>query len=75
LDGQGFVLYAKWLEKGGPVWPQTHSSTVTPTNVQLSMLLAGIDCRMLAWTARTEVAAGHGASLAPLTPVRRSRCC
>ena len=38
-DGQGLVLYAKRLEKGRFVWPQTRSGTVTLTNAQLSMLL------------------------------------
>lgn len=56
-DGQGLVLYAKRLEKGRFVWPQTKSGTITLTNAQLSMLLEGIDRRMPAWTARPEVAA------------------
>lgn len=38
-DGQGLVLYAKRLERGRFVWPQTMSGTVTLTNAQLSMLL------------------------------------
>jgi len=37
-DGQGLVLYAKRLERGRFVWPQTASGTVTLTNAQLSML-------------------------------------
>ena len=56
-DGQGLVLYAKRLEKGRFVWPQTKSGTITLTNAQRSMLLEGIDRRMPAWTARPEVAA------------------
>ena len=38
-DGQGLVLYAKRLERGRFVWPQTASGTVTLTNAQLSMLV------------------------------------
>ena len=56
-DGQGLVLYAKRLERGRFVWPQTSSGTVTLTPAQLSMLAEGIDWRMPAWTARPEVAA------------------
>ena len=56
-DGQGLVLYAKRLERGRFVWPQTKSGTITLTNAQLSMLLEGIDWRMPALTARPEVAA------------------
>ena len=56
-DGQGLVLYAKRLEKGRFVWPQTKIGTITLTNAQLSMLIEGIDWRMPAWTARPEVAA------------------
>jgi transposase len=33
------VLYAKRLERGRFVWPQTASGTVTLTNAQLSMLV------------------------------------
>ena len=56
-DGQGLVLYAKRLERGRFVWPQTMTGTVALTNAQFSMLLEGIDWRMPAWTARPEVAA------------------
>jgi IS66 Orf2 like protein len=45
-DGQGLVLYAKRLERGRFVWPQTMTGTVGLTNAQLSMLLEGIDWRM-----------------------------
>jgi transposase len=38
-DGQGLVLYAKRLEKGRFVWPQTRTGTITPTNARLSMLI------------------------------------
>jgi transposase len=38
-DGQGLVLYAKRLERGRFVWPQTMTGTVGLTNAQLSMLL------------------------------------
>jgi transposase len=56
-DGQGLVLYAKRLERGRFVWPQTKNGIVTLTYAQLSMLIEGIDWRMPAWTARPEVAA------------------
>jgi transposase len=54
-DGQGLVLIAKRLEKGRFVWPQATSGVVSLTPAMLSMLLEGIDWRMLAWTARPEV--------------------
>ena len=44
-DGQGLVLYAKRLERGRFVWPQSKSGTVTLTNAQLSMLIQGVDWR------------------------------
>ena len=50
------MLYAKRLERGRFVWPQTQSGTVSLTNAQLSMPLEGIDWRMPAWTARPQVA-------------------
>ena len=44
-DGQGLCLYAKRLEKGRFVWPQTKDGAVSLTAAQLSMLLEGIDWR------------------------------
>lgn len=41
-DGQGLVLYAKRLERGRFVWPQTMTGIVTLTNAQLSMLIEGL---------------------------------
>jgi transposase len=55
-DGQGLVLYAKRLERGRFVWPQTREGVVTLTAAQLSMLAEGIDWRMPAWTVRPEAA-------------------
>lgn len=53
-DGQGLVLYAKRLEKGRFVWPQTKEGTVSLTAAQLSMLVEGIDWRQPLWTARPQ---------------------
>ena len=53
-DGQGLVLYAKRLEKGRFVWPQTKEGTVSLTAAQLSMLVEGIDWRQPMWTARPQ---------------------
>lgn len=53
-DGQGLVLYAKRLEKGRFVWPQTKEGSVSLTAAQLSMLLEGIDWRQPVWTARPQ---------------------
>ena len=53
-DGQGLVLYAKRLEKGRFVWPQTKEGTVSLTAAQLSMLVEGIDWRQPVWTARPQ---------------------
>ncbi len=44
-DGDGLCLFAKRLERGRFVWPQTTSGTVHLTPAQLSMLLEGIDWR------------------------------
>jgi transposase len=38
------------------VWPKANEGTVKLTTAQLSMLLEGIDYRMLAWTAPPDVA-------------------
>jgi transposase len=53
-DGQGLVLYAKRLEKGRFVWPQTKEGSVSLTAAQLSMLVEGIDWRQPMWTARPQ---------------------
>jgi len=44
-DGQGLCLFAKRLEQGKFVWPQTTTGSVSLTGAQLSMLLEGIDWR------------------------------
>jgi len=44
-DGDGLCLFAKRLERGRFIWPQTTSGTVSLTQAQLSMLLEGIDWR------------------------------
>ena len=45
LDGDGFCLFAKRMERGKFMWPQATSGTVALTPAQLSMLLEGIDWR------------------------------
>ena len=55
-DGQGLCLFAKRLEKGRFVWPQTKDGAAFLTPAQLSMLLEGIDWRMPARTWRPEIA-------------------
>jgi transposase len=55
-DGQGLCLFAKRLEKGRFVWPQSKVGSVCLTPAQLSMLLEGIDWRMPARTWRPELA-------------------
>lgn len=49
-DGQGLCLFAKRLEKGRFVWPQTRDGAVRLTAAQLSMLLEGIDWRSVSRT-------------------------
>jgi transposase len=44
-DRDGLCLFAKRLERGRFVWPQTASGSVHLTPAQLSMLLEGIDWR------------------------------
>ena len=44
-DGQGLCMFAKRLEQGKFVWPQTTTGSVSLTGAQLSMLLEGIDWR------------------------------
>ena len=55
-DGQGLCLFAKRLEKGRFIWPQSKEGTVCLTPAQLSMLLEGIDWRMPARSWRPELA-------------------
>ena len=57
FDGDGLCLFAKRLEKGRFVWPQTPSGTVGLSAAQLSMLLEGIDWRRPVRTNRPELAA------------------
>lgn len=48
FDGQGFCLYYKCLEAGKFTWPNDMSKqTLGITKAQLSMLLEGIDWRMI----------------------------
>ena len=44
-DGQGFCLFAKRLEHGRFLWPQTKTGAANLSPAQLSMLLEGIDWR------------------------------
>ena len=44
-DRDGLCLFAKRLERGRFIWPQTTTGTVHLTPAQLSMLLEGIDWR------------------------------
>jgi transposase len=44
-SGDGLCVFAKRLEQGKFVWPQTSTGTVSLTGAQLSMLLEGIDWR------------------------------
>ncbi|GGC95060.1 IS66 family insertion sequence element accessory protein TnpB [Chelatococcus reniformis] len=55
-SGDGLCLYAKRLEKGRLVWPQTGQGVAALTPAQLSMLLEGIDWRHPARTFRPELA-------------------
>ncbi len=57
FDGQGLMLLAKRLKRGGFIWPQAISGSVSLTPAQLSMLLEGIDWRMPVPTHRPELAA------------------
>ena len=45
FDGDGLCLFAKRLERGKFIWPQTTEGSVSLTRAQLSMLLEGIDWR------------------------------
>ena len=48
FDGQGLLLLAKRLERGRFVWPQATGGSVALSPAQLSMLLEGIDWRIVA---------------------------
>lgn len=55
-DGNGLCLFAKRLERGRFVWPQSEGGTVHLSAAQLSMLLEGIDWRRPQWTSRPALA-------------------
>lgn len=55
-DGDGLCLFAKRLERGRFIWPQTPSGRVSLTPAQLAMLLEGIDWRMPRRTAPIQAA-------------------
>lgn len=45
FDGDGMCLFAKRLDRGRFVWPQSSDGCISLTPAQLSMLLEGIDWR------------------------------
>ena len=47
FDGQGLMLMSKRLERGRFVWPQATSGSVSLTPAQLSMLLEGMELRIV----------------------------
>jgi transposase len=55
-DGQGMCLFAKRLERGRFIWPQSVDGTVAVTPAQLGYLLEGIDWRHPQHTWRPEAA-------------------
>lgn len=55
-SGDGLCLFAKRLERGRFVWPQTSVGEAHLSAAQLSMLLEGIDWRHPARTFRPELA-------------------
>jgi transposase len=55
-SGDGLCLFAKRLERGRFVWPQTATGEAHLSPAQLSMLLEGIDWRHPARTFRPELA-------------------
>ena len=55
-DGSGWALYAKRLERGRFIWPQTKDGVAPMTAAQLSMLVEGLDWRRPERTWRPEVA-------------------
>lgn len=55
-DGLGMCLFAKRLERGRFIWPQTTGDTVTISSAQLGYLLEGIDWRAPQHTYRPHLA-------------------
>jgi transposase len=55
-DGFGMCLFAKRLERGRFIWPQTQGEAVTVTPAQLGYLLEGIDWRAPQHTYRPHLA-------------------
>lgn len=55
-DGQGMCLYAKRLERGRFIWPNTAGDAVNITPAQLGYLLEGIDWRAPQHTYRPQLA-------------------
>jgi transposase len=55
-DGNGACLMSKRLEYGRFIWPSTTSGAIALREVQLSMLLEGIDWRVLKETSRPMMA-------------------
>lgn len=55
-DGLGTCLFAKRLERGRFVWPQTTGDAVTISSAQLGYLLEGIDWRAPQHTYRPHLA-------------------
>lgn len=53
-DGQGMCLFSKRLEKAKFVWPATKDGVAVLTPAQLSMLLEGVEWRMIARPAQPE---------------------
>ena len=56
FDGDGLCLFAKRLERGRFIWPQTKDGIVSLTRAQLSMLMEGIDWRRPQKTWKPEIA-------------------
>ena len=55
-DGLGLSLYAKRLDRGRFIWPQTADGVVALTAGQMSYLLEGIDWRISQQTWRPQSA-------------------
>jgi transposase len=45
FDGDGMCLFAKRLDRGHFIWPQSSDGCISLIPAQLSMLLEGIDWR------------------------------